>query len=429
MSKTVLVSLLLAAAVLPAAIWAQTPQKLTLKEAETLAIQNHPQVHAAQYRAQAAGAVTTEVRSVYFPQFFGSMTGAEADHNSRLAAGALNNPVIYGRYADGLTMSQFVTDFGRTARLSDSARLHAQAQTQDAEATRADIVLKVDQLYFSALQAQAVLEVARQTVQARQLLVDQITELANSKLKSLLDVSFAKVNLSDAQLLMVKAQNDVQAAYARLAEALGKRDLQPYTLVDEPMPSAPPGNESDMVNQALRSRPDLAAMRLEENSAGQFAKAEKDLWLPTVSTLWSAGLTPVHVSNLSDRFAAAGININFPIFNGHLFGARRAEADLKARAAAEDVRDVEDRIARDVRVALLNANTAYQRVELTAELLRQAAQALELAQARYNLGLGSIVELSQAQLNNTAAQIEQSSAKYEYQIQRAVLDYQLGRKP
>jgi outer membrane protein len=79
-----------------------------------------------------------------------------------------------------------------------------------------------------------------------------------------------------------------------------------------------------------------------------------------------------------------------------------------------------------VRLALLNTNTAYQRLELTAELLSQAAQALELAQARYNLGLGSIVELSQAQLNNTSAQIEQSSAKYEYQIQRAVLDYEIG---
>ncbi len=420
---------LLAVALAAATGAAQTPQKLTLKEAEALALKNHPQIQAAQYRALAASQATTEVRSVYYPQFFGSMTGAEADHNSRIAAGALNNPIIFGRYSDGLTMSQYITDFGRTARLSDSTRLHAQAQQENVQATRADTVLRVDRLYYSALRAQAVLEVARQTVQARQLLVDQVTELANSKLKSLLDVSFAKVNLSDAQLLLVKSQNGVQAAFAQLAEALGTMDLRQYELVEEPMPSAPPGNESDLVNQALRDRPDLADLRLEHGSAAQFAKAEKDLWFPTVSTLWTAGVTPEHAANLTDRYAAAGININFPIFNGHLFGARRAEADLKARAAQETVRDAEDQIARDVRVALLNANTAYQRVELTAELLREASQALELAQARYNLGLGSIVELSQAQLNNTAAQIEQSSAKYEYQIQRAVLEYQIGRTP
>jgi outer membrane protein len=140
-------------------------------------------------------------------------------------------------------------------------------------------------------------------------------------------------------------------------------------------------------------------------------------------------LTPEHVSNLAGHYAAAGLNINFPIFNGHLFGARRAEADFKAQAAQETVRNAENQVARDVRLALLNTNTAYQRLELTAELLSQAAQALELAQARYNLGLGSIVELSQAQLNNTAAQIEQSSAKYEYQIQRAALDYEIGLRP
>ena len=79
-----------------------------------------------------------------------------------------------------------------------------------------------------------------------------------------------------------------------------------------------------------------------------------------------------------------------------------------------------------MRVAWLNANTALQRLGVTAELLQQATQALDLAQARYDLGLGSIVELSQAQLNKTSAEIVSTSAKYEYQIQRAVLDYQTG---
>ncbi|MBI3666914.1 MAG: TolC family protein [Acidobacteria bacterium] len=127
------------------------------------------------------------------------------------------------------------------------------------------------------------------------------------------------------------------------------------------------------------------------------------------------------------RYSAAGINVNIPVFNGHLFSARRAEADLRAQAAQQEVRDLENRIARDVRVAWLNADTAFRRLAVTAELLNQASQALDLAQARYDLGLGSIVELSQAQLNKTAAEIANAGAKYEYQIQHAVLDYQTGR--
>jgi len=83
-------------------------------------------------------------------------------------------------------------------------------------------------------------------------------------------------------------------------------------------------------------------------------------------------------------------------------------------------------VARDVRLAWLNAKTAYERLSLTAQLLKEAAQALDLAQARYKLGLGSIVELSQAQLNLTQAQTDNAGAKYDYQISRADLDYQIG---
>lgn len=90
------------------------------------------------------------------------------------------------------------------------------------------------------------------------------------------------------------------------------------------------------------------------------------------------------------------------------------------------MKDLENRVSRDVRIAWLNANTAYDRISVTAQLLEHATQAVDLAQARYNLGLSSIVELSQAQLNQTEAQIANANAKYDYQIQRAMLDYQVG---
>ena len=135
---------------------------------------------------------------------------------------------------------------------------------------------------------------------------------------------------------------------------------------------------------------------------------------------------PTHVSQLPDRYGAIGVNVNIPIFNGRLFSARRAEADLRAQAVQQQVKDFENRIRRDVEVAWLNANMAQQRMAVTAELLEQAGKALDLAQARYDLGLSSIVELSQAQLNKTSAEIATASARYEYQIQRSVLSYQTG---
>ena len=107
-------------------------------------------------------------------------------------------------------------------------------------------------------------------------------------------------------------------------------------------------------------------------------------------------------------------------------GRAGPEAELRAKAAGQNVNDVANRVARDVRIAYLNASTAFERLSLTAQLLDQAKLALDLAQRRYDLGLGSIVELSQAQLNVTGAEIAGSSAQFDYQAQRANLSYQIG---
>jgi outer membrane protein len=404
----------------------QTSQNLTLQEAEKIAIQNHPQVQAAVELATAAQEHVKEVRSAYYPTATGSLTGVEAENNSRIAAGALNNPIIYDRYANGVSVSQLVTDFGRTRELVKSSNLHAQAQQENVVTTRADVLLNAAQAYFAVLKSQAVLRVAQDTVKERQLVSDQVTAEEQSQLKSGLDVSFANVDLSQAQLLLIQAQNDVLASFAQLSTALGYSDQQTFELAEEPMPPNPPAGLSDLIQEALKNRPELAAQRLDVNSAQSYATAERDLWLPTVSAAGAAGLTPFRQDELSPRYAAAGFNVNVPIFNGHLFGALRGEANAQARAQEQYLRDLQNRIVRNVRTAWLNTNSAYQRLSVTEQLLKEAQQALDLAQARYKLGLSSIIELSQAQLNETQAEIAGASAKYDYQTDSTVLDYQLG---
>jgi outer membrane protein len=97
---------------------------------------------------------------------------------------------------------------------------------------------------------------------------------------------------------------------------------------------------------------------------------------------------------------------------------------LKTQATQDRLRDLQNRISRDVRTSWLNANTAYQRLSFTQQLLDQANLALELAQTRYKLGLSSIVELSQAQLQQTQAQISSTQAVYDYRLALALLRYQ-----
>ncbi len=399
---------------------------LDLPGAEALALQNHPRLRASQLSAAAAGEIPTEVRSAYYPMISGNFTGALADHDSRISAGSLNNPIVYGRYANGLELDQLVTDFGRTHNLVASSRLEAQAAEAGAQVTRADVLLGVDTSYYSALKAQAVLRVAQQTTQERQVVVDQVSAMTANKLKSGLDLSFAKVNLAQAQLLLTQAENNRQASYAELSMALGFTDLQDFDLADGTEEEAALPDQQQVIAEAFQNRPELAQQRDSAEAAKRFATAERDLYFPTLSILGDAGFTPYRPDVVTDRYAAAGFNLSLPIFEGHLFGARRAEADLQAQSESQTLRDVQNRIARDVRQAWLNANTAFQNLDLTAQLLTQANKALELAQERYKLGLSSIVELSQAQLNDAQAQIQQAAAKYDYRSQLATLRYQEG---
>src|SRR5262249_46884397 len=113
-------------------------------------------------------------------------------------------------------------------------------------------------------------------------------------------------------------------------------------------------------------------------------------------------------------------------FNGFLFPARTREADLRAQAEKQQILDLRNRVSRDVRTGWLDANTAYERLSVSQQLLSQANLALDLAQTRYKLGLGSIVELSQAQLQQTQAEIGSAQAGYAYRLALASLRYQTG---
>src|SRR4029079_13976457 len=117
--------------------------------------------------------------------------------DTRILAGAINNPSVFDRTAAGAGLSQMITDFGRTPNLIASSTLQAQAANELATATAAQILLDVDRSYFTVLQAQALEGVAQQTVDTRQLLFDRVSALASNKLKSDLDVSFARVALAE----------------------------------------------------------------------------------------------------------------------------------------------------------------------------------------------------------------------------------------
>ncbi|HEY2822148.1 MAG TPA: TolC family protein [Candidatus Acidoferrum sp.] len=400
---------------------------LTLKQAEALALRNNPQITIGKLRALEAREYVRATRSALLPTAYLSLTGVDSEVGSRIAAGGLNNPIVFPRAAAGATVSQLVTDFGRTTNLLSSSKYQAKAEDQNAAATTADITLAVDQAFYNSLETLDLVTVADQTVHARQTLVDKIQALTNAKLKSDLDLSFAKVDVARAKLLLLESQNNFQTALAALSAILGYQDEQNFDLQrpDETMP--PPAPEvGPLILQALQQRPELQSLRFQIESAQKNDAAEHDLWRPSVNALGVVGLAPVRDPNIPNWYGAVGVNVNIPVFNGFLYNARAKTADLQTEIAKQKLLDSRNNIARDVRTSWQQTNQAYERLSVTQQLSEQANLALNLAQARYNLGLGSIVEFTQAELGKTEADIANTDAQYRYRLTQIVLAYTIA---
>jgi outer membrane protein len=406
------------------------PVILTLKDAMAVALKNHPRVLAAESEMASAREQVREARSAYLPTMKAFVTGSAANQPSRIGAGFLPASQLFNRFGQGLALSQLVTDLGRTENLVATSWAQSEATAESSKATRAAVLLAVNRAYFEVLRAQGLRRVAEETVTARQGLNDQVTTLAQNKLRSQLDVSFTEVGVSEAKLMVIRAQDQLDAAYAELARSLGSEDQTLYTLEDEPLPNPPPATPDELVAEAIRNRPELASARFAREAAYRFESAERDLSRPSVVLLGVAGYIPYIEQNPGTRipshYEAAALNIEIPVFNGHLFSARRAVAREQARVGDQYVRDLQEHVVRDVHVAWGAALTAFQRLDVTAHLLQQATLGLDLAHGRYELGLSSIVELTQAQLNLTQAEVENLSAKYDYESQYAQLEYSIG---
>jgi outer membrane protein len=399
---------------------------LTLAAAEARALKNQPRLLAAQFRAESVGKEVTESRSIYFPQLVGNITAVEANGNSSVAAGALTTSSISTRTAVGASLVQMITDFGHTSNLVQSTRLDAKAAGQDEESIRQLILMHVQDAYFTTQAAESIRKTAQAVLDFRHTTLRQLSALAQSQLRSTLDVQFAQVMVSEAELAVVRAESNEQKAQAQLTAAMGEEAGANYRLYEEPLPVVPASDPASYIREAIADRPDLKALRLRSDSAMHEARAEHDLNYPTVNALAAGGEVPVHDSTIHHDYGAVGVNINIPIFNGGLYSARAAAAKLEARAVDKDASLREIEIARDVRMTHADARDAYLQIDVTQRLLDQANVAMRLAQAKYDSGLGSIVELNQAELNQTSALITAASARFDYLRAMTAFQFAMG---
>ena len=405
------------------------PERLTLQQSEDYALAHQPTLAASQFRADAEVQTVYEARSQFFPQIQADSDTVKAlNDDSRMAANAgISNPTILTRQSDGGLISQLITDFGRTYFLTTSARSNALSAAERTEFERQTLLYRVDQAYFTAQGAQALLEVANQTVSTNQILLDQVKAMAKASLKSSLDVDFQQVNTSQAILLQLQARARLQEAFAEFSAALGLGQEAVFSLSPLELEPLPPDEAGPLIAEAWAHRPDLLSAREARDAALRFAKAETAAHYPVITAQGGAGISPGTADqDLPHDYGAIGLNVSVPVFTGGLITAREREAALRAAAAQKDLAGAETEAARDVYNAWIEARTSYDAIAVSEQLLMSAQEAFKLAQSRYKVGASSIVELSQADLQEIQAEITAATSRFDYQVRRRALDFQMG---
>jgi outer membrane protein len=406
---------------------------ITRSDAERIALKNNPRITASHLLALAAGQVTRQTRSGDLPQIYGAATAEKAEDGSRIGSGALTNSRLYTHAGTGGTLTQLITDFGHTQDLIATNKLQQKAQDSTTVATEQDVLMATDEAFYRLLNAQSLLDVAKATVAARGDVQNLISALTKSALKSDLDLNIASADLSQSQLLQLDAENAVASASAALAAVLAAPPNTVFQAIEDQNAAPPPppaADSSALLNAGAQAqRPDLQALRLNAQAYQKFARAQQLQHLPTISALATGGIVPVAPDGIfvPNWYAAGGVNLTVPVFTGFRIDAQAEEARLRQRATEKQAQELSDAIARDVRIGILNAQTAFRRIAVADQFRNQTAQALALAQTRYKLGLSSIVELSQAQLQSTQAAVAAVNARYDYLLALRSLDYARGQ--
>ncbi len=417
----------------PAGSGEPTPinRHLGIREAIETGLRNHPIVQEANASLAASTARTDQTKSLYYPQVYANADGAagSARINPRFVtpAGGLLQPNL-SSYTAGVLANQRVYDFGFTKNLVESSLYGERAQEQDVNARRSLVIVNIQRSYLNCLKRQRLVHIAEETVRERGTIVSQIETLYRQQLKSKLDLNLVKVELVNAESLLVRSHNDLKASFADLNRAMGIAGLDEYMLEDVTTDVKIPRALSDLIADSL-THPELKRAKEQTASAEAKKRAMKSQYLPTVSAVASGGyydtFDPSRNVATGGWWAAGGM-VSMPLFTGGLIENQVKEARAQEAAALAQSNNIEQALTQQVTNAYLDTVTFTQQIKLSEELVKTAQEALSLAKQRYKLGLGSIVEVTQSEVGLTAAQTKLAEAQYDYKIAEVTLAYASG---
>jgi outer membrane protein len=402
---------------------------MTLKECIETALRNQPAIRTARASVDAGLGREMQAASPYFPQVSAS-TGYSENHS---LGGAFGDSVSKG-YTTTLSLNQLIYDFGRSGYSLDAAKLATRSSEQDADRVNQEVVLNVKQSYYALLAAKKLVEVARKTIEQTESHLRQAQAFFRAGSKPRFDVTRAEVDVNNARVGLINAKNSVRIRTIALNTAMGVEPGLP-TDIEFALPSvAGAGTPSleQAQDEALKNRPEMLKAETDREAAGARVRTEESNYYPTISAAgaynWANGTQEMgpFKGDIQNSWNA-GVTLTVPLFQGGLTRGRvnEARANLLALEAQRDA--IRQTILLEVNQAYADLEGATARVDAMESSLKNAQENLELAQGRYEAGVGPYIEVTDAQLAAVNTETDRIQALYDYYLASARLLKAMGR--
>ncbi len=397
-------------------------ETLSLKQSVALALQNHPQILSAEGSESIARSNLKSNQAPFWPQI-GVQANASRHGNEIGNSGTFTKT---SSLSTELGAQQNLWDFGKTSAKITGSEKSWEASKAETKASKQAVALGAETAYFTLLQAQAVLLVNRDALNHAQAHLDQVKGFLETGKGTRYNVIQAEVEVANAQLNLIRAENEMHNSHVKLENAIGVTLAFPVTLSESltVLPMLSP--DLPEMQQALDNHPELVAAKLHKEAGEASIKAaERNRW-PELTGLASYGWSGSDFNTAWSRNWNLGLGLSLPIFSG---GAQQAsiaasKGNLQILMASE--KSLKQNISLEVQQQTYAQHEALQRLQSAEKLSAQAQLALDLAQERYRLGSGNALELKDAELSLANARIARIQAICDAHIAQAHLQKAMG---
>lgn len=435
--------------VVPRAVGKPAGSLLTLAEAIRTGLATHPLLERSRYSTLIATALTRQTRGERYPWLEASIAGSSGSLRIITTDGkAIHDRGGHGfdpggalakhnqnMVSGGFLLNQLISDFGYTAHRILAAEANEAASEKVILTNKAFVILNVQKAYLNSLLQQSLVTIATETVKQRQAVRDQVQALYQHQLKSKVDLDLMLVEVSSAELSLIKAQNDLKQSFAALNNAMGIEGPDRYQLEQIPIQVAPSQMVETLVAAGLRDRPELLGNRDRLVASEELLQAIKSLNFGSLSAVGSIGITQygeVHDGGIpSDGMApfwGFGATMKFPLFTGFRIQNQIKEAGHRKGETEEELQALANEIVLQIIRAYLTRTTNAEQIALEQERVTFSKEALLLAQTRYRLGLSPIVEIVRATAVLFESESRLAEARYIYKTSESVVAYATGQE-